>query len=83
MTLFVYQVWRTDPTDVRVITLIANAPARGSWQSDNIGVGMGERIRLRISVAVPILVFEKRLSEFSPQLFCRGMDDLKLFPGNL
>ncbi len=48
-SLFGYQAWRTNPSDARVIDVIANAPDAGGWQPATIQVNVGERVRLRIS----------------------------------
>lgn len=48
-SLFGYQAWRTNASDVRVIEVIANAPNNGGWQPATIRVNVGERVRLRIS----------------------------------
>lgn len=48
-SLFAYQAWLTNPSDVRVITLTANVPNNGGWTPDTIRVNLGERVRLRIS----------------------------------
>lgn len=47
--LFAYQGWRMNPSDARVITLVANVPNNGGWSPDTIRVNLGERVRLRIA----------------------------------
>jgi len=57
-SLFGYQAWLTNPSDARVITLTANAPANGGWVPDTIRVNLGERVRLRIAAPDVVHGFE-------------------------
>jgi mono/diheme cytochrome c family protein len=48
-SLFAYQAALTHPSDVRLIMLVANAPANGGFVPDTLRVNLGERVRLRIA----------------------------------
>ncbi len=48
-SLFAYQAWRVNTSDVRVMNLVGNSPNNGGWQPDTLRVNLGERVRLRIS----------------------------------
>lgn len=57
-SLFGYQAWRTQASDVRVIDVVAYAPDAGGWQPATIRVNAGERVRLRISAPDVVHGFE-------------------------
>jgi mono/diheme cytochrome c family protein len=47
--LFGYQAWRTSSVGVRVIDIVARAPAQGGFSPDHLQLKVGERVRLRLS----------------------------------
>jgi mono/diheme cytochrome c family protein len=55
---FGYQAIRTYASGVRVIDVIANAPANGGWKPDTVRVNVGERVRLRIAAPDVVHGFE-------------------------